>query len=87
MKFSFAHFLMFAVFLILLVPSAGLAYVGPGAGLTAIGAVFALVGSVLLAVIGFIWYPIRRLRRALKERSKPRPDASVEVSGEITSGS
>lgn len=39
------------------------AYVGPGAGLTAIGTVVALLAAVSLAVVGFIWYPIRRLRR------------------------
>jgi hypothetical protein len=42
------------------------AYVGPGAGLTAIGAALAFVGAIVLAIVGFIWYPIKRL---LKGRS------------------
>jgi len=37
------------------------AYIGPGAGLGAIGAVIALFAAVLLAVVGFVWYPIKRL--------------------------
>ena len=40
-----------------------IAYVGPGAGLSAIGAFFALVAGVLVAIVGFIWYPIKRLIR------------------------
>jgi hypothetical protein len=39
------------------------AYVGPGAGLTAIGAVLAVIATLFLAVVGFIWYPVKRLLR------------------------
>ncbi|MEA3411314.1 MAG: hypothetical protein U9R74_07225 [Pseudomonadota bacterium] len=50
------------VFLLLaLVSGSAHAYVGPGAGLTAIGTVIALIGAILLALIGFIWYPVKRL--------------------------
>ncbi|MEZ5863116.1 MAG: hypothetical protein R3D25_03230 [Geminicoccaceae bacterium] len=51
------------VALVLLVPSLAHAYIGPGAGITAIGSLLALVGAVLLALVGFVWYPIKRLRR------------------------
>jgi hypothetical protein len=44
-----------------------LAYIGPGAGLTAIGAALAFVGAIVLAVIGFIWYPIKRLLRGRRK--------------------
>lgn len=44
-----------------LVPDAALAYVGPGAGLTALGTVVALFAAVALAVVGFVWYPVKRL--------------------------
>lgn len=52
-------FLQFA--LLCLAPSAAFAYVGPGAGLTAIGAALALVGAILLGIVGFFWYPLKRL--------------------------
>jgi hypothetical protein len=39
------------------------AYVGPGAGLSAIGAFLALIIGVVLAFFGFIWYPVKRLLR------------------------
>jgi hypothetical protein len=41
------------------------AYIGPGAGLSAIGTVLALVATVCLAVVGFLWYPAKRLSRRL----------------------
>lgn len=44
-----------------LLPDLAYAYVGPGAGLTAIGTVVALFAAVLFAIVGFVWYPIKRL--------------------------
>jgi hypothetical protein len=39
------------------------AYIGPGAGLGAIGTLIALIGAVFFAIVGFVWYPIKRLMR------------------------
>lgn len=39
------------------------AYVGPGAGLTAIGTMVAVVAAILLALVGFVWYPLKRFMR------------------------
>ncbi len=44
-------------------PQLAHAYIGPGAGLSAIGTLVALIGAVLLAIVGFIWYPLKRLLR------------------------
>jgi len=46
---------------IILFPDMAFAYVGPGAGLSAIGSLLVLVGAIVLAIIGFVWYPVRRL--------------------------
>ena len=43
-----------------------LAYIGPGAGLSAIGAALALVGAILLGIVGFLWYPVKRLMKRRK---------------------
>ena len=51
-------------FLIFALSQSASAYVGPGAGITAIGAVLALIGGIVLAIFGFVWYPLKRLRRA-----------------------
>ena len=53
-----------------------IAYVGPGAGLSAIGAFLAMVAAVFVAIAGFIWYPIKRLIRGVKRTvSGERADA------------
>jgi uncharacterized membrane protein YidH (DUF202 family) len=44
------------------------AYVGPGAGLTAIGSILALIGAVALMIVGFIWYPVKRILRRRKSK-------------------
>ena len=49
-----------------MLPVAAQAYVGPGAGLTAIGTLLALVAALVLAVVGFVWYPVKRMMRARK---------------------
>lgn len=61
MKRVLAISLMIAV-VVLVEPRGAEAYVGPGAGITVIGTLIALVGAILLAIIGFVWYPIKRLR-------------------------
>ncbi len=45
------------------------AYIGPGAGLGAVGAMLALVGAGILMVIGFVWYPVKRLTQSRKRRA------------------
>lgn len=45
-------------------PVMAFAYVGPGAGITAIGSVLALLMGIALAIVGFIWYPLKRFFRS-----------------------
>lgn len=52
--------------LLLASPGVAWAYIGPGAGITAIGTAIALLGAILLAIVGFIWYPIKRLRAKMR---------------------
>ncbi len=44
------------------------AYVGPGAGLSAIGSILAFIGAILLMIVGFFWYPLKRLIKGLKKQ-------------------
>jgi len=60
-----------AVFALLaLTPESALAYAGPGSGLTVIGAAVAFIGAVFLAIVGFVWYPIKRLLRRKKPETR-----------------
>ena len=56
-----------------LAPAAAHAYIGPGAGISAIGSLLALIAAVLLAIVGFVWYPVKRL---MKNRRKARKKAA-----------
>ncbi|MCH8201833.1 MAG: hypothetical protein IH996_01865 [Proteobacteria bacterium] len=54
-----------------LIAGPAMSYIGPGAGLTAIGTVLALIGAVVLAIFGFVWYPIKRyMRKRRQSRTK-----------------
>ena len=53
-------------------PTPAFAYFGPGTGLSAIGALLALLVGVVVAVLGFIWYPVKRLL-GRKKSSEPDP--------------
>jgi hypothetical protein len=68
--------LVAALIILVLAPSVAHAYVGPGAGLTAIGSLIALVGAVLLAVVGFVWFPSKRVLRARAARPPAASDSA-----------
>jgi hypothetical protein len=58
------------------------AYVGPGMGLGALGVLVGLISTVALAVVGLVWYP---LKRAFKSKSDVAEEEAIEdedVAGE-----
>jgi membrane protein implicated in regulation of membrane protease activity len=54
-----------------------LAYVGPGAGLSLLGAFWGLLVAVLAALAFVVLYPIRRLVRARKRPVEAAPAAAT----------
>ena len=61
MKGQFTSLFSYSLLLSLLTTGPALAYVGPGPGLTVIGSGLAFIGLIVLAIVGFLWYPIKRL--------------------------
>ena len=65
-------------------PGIVLAYIGPGAGLGAFGALAGLAGAALLIAVGFVWYPALRLirswkaRRAARQSAKQKPERRID---------
>ncbi|WP_284165767.1 hypothetical protein [Frigidibacter sp. SD6-1] len=57
-----------AAVLLALQPGMALAYIGPGVGAGAIGAVIGVIGAIFLAIFAVLWYPIKRM---LKGKKKP----------------
>lgn len=66
MRLAFVPALVLAL---TLMPSLAQAYIGPGAGVSAIGAALALLAAVFFAIVGFLWYPVKRLIRAFRRKS------------------
>ena len=58
------------IFLLIVAPHSAMAYIGPGAGITAFGTVIVFIFSILLAIIAFLWYPIKRLLSKIKKKNK-----------------
>ena len=72
-----------AVFIIIvclacLFPQPAMAYIGPGAGLSGIGAFLAVVAGIIVAIFGFLWYPLKRLRRMWKKPSNSAKGKTTE---------
>lgn len=65
---SWDTLLVLVIILVCFLPSPAVAYIGPGSGLSAIGAFFALLAATTAALFGFLWYPIKRLLRKKKPR-------------------
>lgn len=58
----------------LTLPTAAFAYVGPGAGLSLLGALWALVAAIGTAVVFVVAWPVRRLLRRRGAASAPKRD-------------
>jgi len=68
-----------AVLVLGLSPQLAFAYVGPGAGLSAIGAVLAVIAGLFVAIFGFLWYPIKRVLRKRRNAQSSASDASGDA--------
>lgn len=68
--------------------ASALAYVGPGAGLGAIGAALGLIAAVVIALGAILFWPIRRLMRRGKAKLAQKSDAAASAeTPESTRGS
>lgn len=67
--------------LLMLSSSIAYAYVGPGLGLGAIGALFGGIVALLLAIVGVVWYPIKRVLKKRKQTSDSAKEESANGQG------
>ncbi|MDA3921384.1 MAG: hypothetical protein PF501_12005 [Salinisphaera sp.] len=59
-----------------ILPLAAEAYVGPGAGLSLLSALWGLLAAIGAAFLFLIMWPIRRIRRKKREADKARHEAT-----------
>lgn len=67
-----------ATTLVLMLPGLAYGYLGPGGVISGFGALIALVGAVAASVVGFLWFPIKRVIRRLRST-----DSSVANLGSV----
>ncbi len=66
--------------LLLMLPTHAFAYVGPGLGAGTLGVILGLLGSIILALFAFFWYPIKRMLFGNKaEKEGDYDDANEET--------
>jgi len=63
-------FVMTVMAMLLGLPQYARAYIGPGAGISALGTVLAFFGAIILVIVGFIWYPLKRLLAKIRNSGK-----------------
>ncbi|MEX5730104.1 hypothetical protein Ga0609869_003457 [Rhodovulum iodosum] len=57
-----------------LMPAAAHAYIGPGMGLGVIASVLGVVAAFFMALIGLLWFPLKRLVK--RRRAPAAPETS-----------
>lgn len=62
--------ILFSIIVFFISPFALNAYVGPGLGLGAIGAILGIILSIILAILGIFWYPIKRFMKKIRGKNK-----------------
>lgn len=61
---------MLKILFLLFIPLNAHAYIGPGMGVGAIGVVFGVALSIVLALFAILWYPFKRLLKKMKRQAK-----------------
>lgn len=56
--------------MLIFVPQTAHAYIGPGLGMGAVGVIFGIIFSVILAIFGVFWYPIKRILKKIPGKNK-----------------
>ena len=63
----------FTILFFSLISKPVLAYIGPGLGLGLVASILGLFFSVILFVVAIIWFPLRKLFKRNKDKSKTNP--------------
>ncbi len=79
---SLMNLFSFTLLLVIVVQRPAMAYVGPGTGIAALGALLAIIVGVIAALFGFLWFPMKRLLKQRQEAANRTQDA-VQREGEV----
>jgi hypothetical protein len=79
------HMRLFVGTVLLLSTGLAQAYVGPGLGIGVVGAILGFLAAIVLAVIGMVWYPIKRMLRARSAARGARSEAEAGLEADSAS--
>jgi uncharacterized membrane protein len=71
----------------MLLPELAAAYVGPGAGISMLGALWGLIIGVVMAIGVILFWPIRIVLRKMKANKAAADDTTVATAEAIATGS
>jgi len=57
---------LLGIFLLLLLPVPVLAYIGPGAGISVLGSLLGILGTIVIAIGAILFWPIRKMMKRRK---------------------
>lgn len=60
-----------------------MAYGGPGSIITGIGAFLAVLAALVAAIFGFLWYPLKKLIRAVRGAPEEGDEEAAPPSGDL----
>ena len=73
---------LFILGLMLMLTQSAHAYVGPGMGVGALGVLIGIVSTVIMAIIGLVWYPLKRAMKGDASEEELAEEFSEEVADE-----
>ena len=75
---------MLTAFLFVTIPFDAAAYVGPGTGISLIGAIIAVLAALFFTVGGILLWPFRALRRWMKKRKGQDMEEEQQPQAKVT---
>jgi len=69
-----------AILILLTVSPAALAYIGPGAGISVLGSLLGILGTIVVAIGAIIFWPVRKFLKRKKQAKGATIDESVSDS-------
>jgi len=68
-----------AILLLLAISPAAVAYIGPGAGISVLGSLLGILGTIVVAIGAILFWPVRKF---LKRKKQAKAAAAEEIVSE-----
>lgn len=77
--------LVFIAFALLFFATNAQAYVGPGLGVGVIGAIVGVLLTIVMAIVGIFWYPIKRMFKKGGDEEETLEDSDNQQANSVES--